>query len=201
MNQCASPLTRNSIVDAFCKPASTREPNRVIDEALPHDRVEMRCRRDLDDLLVPPLDAAIALTEVDDASCVVAEHLHLDVAHTGDVLLDVEPPIAERGARLGLASRERLGQVAAIAHHAHAAAATARDRLDHRGAAVERVEERERLVDGRRDGRAPQDGDPAARRDRSSLGLVTERGERSRAEVRRRRDLALRRPPRRPPAR
>ncbi len=157
-----------------------REPNRVVDEVLPHDRVEVRCRRDLDDLLVPPLDAAIALTQVDDASCVVAEHLHLDVAYPGDVLLDVQPPIAERSARFGLASRERLGQVAAIAHHAHAAAATARDRLDHRGAAVERVEERERLVDGRRVRRAPQDRDPGARRDRAGLGLVTERGERSR---------------------
>ena len=69
--------------------------------------------RDLDDLLVPALDAAVALAEVDDGASLVAEHLHLDVAGCGDELLDVQPPVAERRLRLRLAAREGLGEVVA----------------------------------------------------------------------------------------
>ena len=93
------------------------------------------------------------------------------------MLLDIEPSIAERSAGLGLAPGERLRKITAFPHDSHAAAAAARDRLDHRGAAVERVEEREGLVDGSRMRRAPQNGDPRTCRDGTSLGFVTERGE------------------------
>ncbi len=60
----------------------------------------MRGGGDLDDLLVAPLDAAVALTEVDDVPRLVAEHLHFDVADCVDELLDVQPPVAEGGFRL-----------------------------------------------------------------------------------------------------
>ena len=43
-------------------------------------RVEQRRRRLLDDLLVPALQGALALAEVDDVAVRVGEHLHLDVA-------------------------------------------------------------------------------------------------------------------------
>ena len=76
-----------------------------------HSGVEVRGGRDLDDLLVTALDAAVALTEVDDVASLVAEHLHLDVADCVDELLDVQPTVAERGSRLRLAAREGVGDV------------------------------------------------------------------------------------------
>ena len=78
-----------------------------------HCGVEVRGGRDLDELLVPALDAAVALAEVDDVASLVAEHLHLDVADCVDELLDVQPPVAERGAGLRLAAREGVGDVVA----------------------------------------------------------------------------------------
>ena len=54
-------------------------------------------------LLVPPLDRALALAEVDDRPVVIAEDLELDVARRLDVLLDVDVADAER--RFGLALR------------------------------------------------------------------------------------------------
>jgi hypothetical protein len=46
---------------------------------------------------VTALDAAVALTEVEDSTSVIAEDLHLDVAHVVDELLDVHPAVAKRG--------------------------------------------------------------------------------------------------------
>jgi biotin carboxylase len=56
-------------------------------------------RRFLDELLVPPLDRALALAEVDDVALGVAQDLELDVARLDHALLDVERAVAER--RLG----------------------------------------------------------------------------------------------------
>ena len=64
---------------------------------------QRRRRRLLDQLLVPALDRALALAEVDDVAVVIAEDLELDVARRLDVLLDVDVADAER--RLGLALR------------------------------------------------------------------------------------------------
>ena len=46
--------------------------------------VDGRGRRLLDDLLMPALDRAVALAEVDHASVLVGQDLHLDVAGAGD---------------------------------------------------------------------------------------------------------------------
>ena len=79
-----------------------------------HCGVEVRGGRDLDDLLVAALDAAVALTEVDDVASLVAEHLHLDVADCVDELLDVQPTVAERGCWPPTRSaREGVGDVVA----------------------------------------------------------------------------------------
>ncbi len=51
-------------------------------------RVEQRGRRLLDDLLVPPLEAALALAEVHGAAVRVGQHLDLDVPRVGDEPLD-----------------------------------------------------------------------------------------------------------------
>ena len=86
---------------------------------------ERRRRRLLDQLLVAPLDRALALAEVDDVAVLVAEDLELDVARRLDVLLDVDVAHAERGLGLALRRLDRMRQLAGRAHDAHAAAAAA----------------------------------------------------------------------------
>ena len=84
----------------------------------------------LEQLLMAPLDRALALAEVDDVAVMIAEHLELDVARVLDVLLDVDVADAERRFGLALRGLERLRQLAWRADDAHAAAAAAGDRLD-----------------------------------------------------------------------
>ena len=85
------------------------------------------------DLLMPALDRALALEQVDDVAVRVGEHLDLDVARPLDEALDVERAVAERrhaprAAPPGsLASRR-----SSSAHDAHALAAAAGRRLDQR---------------------------------------------------------------------
>ena len=71
--------------------------------ARPHRRRQRRGRRLLDDLLVPPLDRALPLEQVDAAAVRVGEDLDLDVAGTLDPPLHVERAVAERAR--GLAPR------------------------------------------------------------------------------------------------
>jgi len=49
-------------------------------ERVAHGRVEAERGRDFDDLLVPPLDGAVPLVQVDDVAVVVGQDLDLDVA-------------------------------------------------------------------------------------------------------------------------
>src|SRR5262249_3984245 len=78
-------------------------PTRMRDAVLhrrTHRVVDGRRRRFLDQLLVPTLDRALALAEREDATVLVAQHLHLDVSRRGDRLLEVETAVAERRERL-----------------------------------------------------------------------------------------------------
>ena len=70
-------------------------------DGLAERRVEVEGRGDLDDLLVPPLDRAIALVEVDEVAVPIAQKLDLDVLGAADELLEEDIGAAERG--LGLA--------------------------------------------------------------------------------------------------
>ena len=56
-------------------------------------RIRRQCRRRrlLNQLLVAPLDRALALTEREDVAVLVAKHLNLDVPGRRERLLDVEP--------------------------------------------------------------------------------------------------------------
>jgi hypothetical protein len=91
----------------------------------PRGGVQQRRRRLLDHLLVPALQAALALTEVDHVAVGVAEDLHLDVPGVADVPLDQQGVVAERAARLAPGRRDRLGQLGLRPHHAHALATAA----------------------------------------------------------------------------
>ena len=54
----------------------------------------------LDRLLVPPLNRALTLEQMNDVAVSVGEHLHLDVSRPLDQPLHVERAVAERGLRL-----------------------------------------------------------------------------------------------------
>ncbi len=97
--------------------------------ALPRVRVEQRRRCLLDDLLVPPLQAALPLPEVQAVTVGIGEHLDLDVPRRGDEPLDEQPVVAERPARLTPRRLHRLRQTVGGGHHAHPLAATTGGRL------------------------------------------------------------------------
>ena len=68
-----------------------------------------------------------------DVAVLVAEDLELHVARPIEVLLDVDPALAERLLRLGARLVERAAQRDPVARHAHAAPAAAGGRLDEHG--------------------------------------------------------------------
>ena len=87
-------------------------------------------RRLLDHLLMPPLQRAIALVEMDGVAVLVGEHLDLDMARRRDIFLDQHAIVAERRRRLAHRAFERLVEIGVPVDAAHALAAAAGDRLD-----------------------------------------------------------------------
>ena len=87
-------------------------------------RVEVRGRGQLADLLVPPLNRAVALEEVDQVAVPVAEQLHLDVLGPLDELLQEHVRDAERLPGLPAGGLDRLGQLVGRADHPHPPAAS-----------------------------------------------------------------------------
>jgi hypothetical protein len=113
-----------------------RDGERGLADLLPPRRAEAHRRRELDHLLVAPLDRAVPLVEVDQVAVRVAEDLHLDVLGVLDVSLEEHRGVPER--RPGLAPRgaETLQQLGPAARHPHATPAAARRGLDDDGVAV-----------------------------------------------------------------
>ena len=85
----------------------------------------------LDDLLVSPLQGAVALEQMDDVAVPVAEHLNLDVARLGNVLFNEAHRITEAGLSFSLRAFERGPEIRRFPDQPHALAATARAGLDH----------------------------------------------------------------------
>ena len=65
-----------------------RDLQRIVVQPLAHDGVQVRCRSDLDDLLMTSLHGAISLVQMDDVPLEVAENLDLDVRHVIEILLE-----------------------------------------------------------------------------------------------------------------
>ena len=105
--------------------------HRGLGQARLQGRGQARRRALLDQLLVPALDRALALVEMDHAPGRVAEHLDLDVARALDVALQEEPARAERGLGPSLGRGERGGQPRLVRDLHHADAAAPRGRLQH----------------------------------------------------------------------
>ena len=86
---------------------------------------QARRGRLLQDLLVPALDGAVALEEMDAMALLVGEDLNFNVARSFEVFFDQDPPVAETRDGLALAGRESARQIAGPGNHAHALAAAA----------------------------------------------------------------------------
>jgi hypothetical protein len=102
-----------------------RECQRIREQRAPHRLGQIRRRRDLDDLLVPPLHRAVALVQVHEVAGQVAEDLHLDVSHARQELLEEDHRTAERGQRLAAGLAQQRRQLLQLVDDAHAAAAAA----------------------------------------------------------------------------
>src|SRR5215831_18372571 len=76
------------------------EGDRRVEDRGPEPGIEMRGRCLLDHLLVPTLDRAVTLAEMDD-TVAVADQLDLDVPRVADETFQVDPRVTERGACLG----------------------------------------------------------------------------------------------------
>ncbi len=161
-----------------------REPEGGVGEAVAQARRKARGRRDLDELLVAALDAALALAEARDRAAAVADDLDLDVARPRHQALDVDVAVAEGGERLRPAALVGVVERRERRDDAHPAPAAAGDRLDHhRVARGERAEEAPGVLERRGAARTGQDGDAAALRERARLGLVAEQLERLRTRA------------------
>ena len=93
--------------------------------------VEIGRRRALHDLLVAPLDRAVALEQMVQAAMPVAEDLDLDVAGARDHPLEIALAVAERRERLAAALERLLLELVGAVDPPHAAAAPAPGRLEH----------------------------------------------------------------------
>ena len=96
---------------------------------------EMTGRPLLEELLVPPLERAVALSEVDAVAVGVAEDLHLHVPGVREIALEVDGRVAEHRAGGRPCRDERLLEVGRCGHHGHAASAAPRGGLDDHGVA------------------------------------------------------------------
>ena len=74
-------------------------------------RIEQRCGRFLDDLLVAALHRAVALAQIDRVAVLVGQHLELDMARVFQEFFHVHHGVIERGLRLGLRHGHRIQQV------------------------------------------------------------------------------------------
>ena len=104
-------------------------------QVIANRRVEVRRRRDLDHLLVATLHRAVTLEQVNGVAGAVGEDLHLDVPRALHCLLEEHSRVTERAARLAHRLGKSRRQLIRGLDPAHAAPATAGDRLDEDGEA------------------------------------------------------------------
>ena len=152
-----------------------REPDGGADYPRAEVAIEIGRGRHFHHLLKAPLDAAFSLSEVCDRTILVAEDLHFDVSGSGDELLDVDILQSKRRFGLGLAAAVGGIEVFCLKHRASAAAASARDRLDHHGAdRAARFEKGARLFQRDCVIETAENGDPGRHSRFAGAGFVTE---------------------------
>ena len=99
------------------------EGHAVGPQPLPHALAEVRRRSDLDHLLVPALDGAVPLVEVDHVAGAVGQHLDLDVARPFHRGLEEDRRVAESRSGLPCGRLDGRPQVLGPSHPAEAPAA------------------------------------------------------------------------------
>ncbi len=104
------------------------------DRGIPHRTADLGRhagrRRLLYHLLMPALQRAVALEEVDDIAVPVAEDLHLDVTRLRQIAFEKHRTVAEGGFGLPPCGLQRGAEILLPLDPAHAFAAAARPRLD-----------------------------------------------------------------------
>src|SRR5207302_7166044 len=108
-----------------------RDPARRLAEPGAHRRIDEWRGRLLEDLLVTPLDGALALAQMDDVPVRVGDHLDLDVTRLQQEALEVYGAVAERPRRLALRQPQRRDELTLGVDGAHALPAAAHAGLDH----------------------------------------------------------------------
>ncbi|TFB00624.1 hypothetical protein CCMA1212_007206 [Trichoderma ghanense] len=108
---------------------------RLVPEVLPGRLVEVGRGRLLEHLLVPPLDAAVALAQGDGVAVLVGEDLDLDVARAHNVLFDEHDlaALAKRRPGLGSGALELRHELVLLHDDAHALAAASPHALEEHG--------------------------------------------------------------------
>ncbi|MEJ0042121.1 MAG: hypothetical protein WDM81_07830 [Rhizomicrobium sp.] len=148
------------------------EPDRGVAELAAKLRIEARRGRDLHDLLVAPLQGAIALPDMARRASVAGD-LDFDMARIGHQGLGIDRIVAEGGTGLGPAAQIGGFELGVARHNAHAAAAAAGDGLDDDRAA-RRLKERADLFQRRRSRRTRKDRHAEALGQGAGAGLVAE---------------------------
>ena len=97
--------------------------------------IEERRRRFFDDFLMPALERAFALAEVDHVAVLVAEDLNLDVPRMFDEFFEEHAFVAEAGAGFVRGPLEAVAAFVVVAGDPHALAAAAGAGLEHHGIA------------------------------------------------------------------
>ena len=101
----------------------------------------------LPDLLVAPLQRAVALAEMDRAAASVAQHLDFDVARLGQVFFEIDGGVAEGGFGLVRGRGKRHHEIGLSLRDLHAASAAAGGRL-HQHGKTDRFGDRHRVFVG-----------------------------------------------------
>ena len=149
----------------------------------PHVRRQHGRRGFFDKLLMPALDAAIALPQMHGIAVFVSEDLDLDMPHFREKAFEINLRIAERRRSLG----RRLGEESAKLVHArgnpHPASAAAARRLQQQRKADLSGNLRRRLCVGKSLRRTRHDRDAVARGDPPRFDLVAHRADCFRARA------------------
>ena len=131
--------------------------------------------RDLQDLLVAPLQRTVALADGQNTRPVPG-YLNLDMARSLQQAFGIERRVAKCGLGLAAGGGEGGVDLASIPHHPHAAAAAAGHGLDHHsGACRQRGKESLDLGQSCRSRRSGDHRHAGPDRDRLGIGLVAER--------------------------
>ncbi|MCY1172008.1 hypothetical protein D9M73_121340 [compost metagenome] len=124
---------RHDQLDRACRIIANRarQRDRLLAHRLAHLRRHEGRRCFLDHLLVPPLDRAFALAQINDVAVLVAHHLDFDVTWGLDELLDEHAVVAERCQPLALGRLKALAHILFGIGQPHPLAAAARACLHH----------------------------------------------------------------------